>query len=52
MGTALQGGEGWELDAGGGSQWSKTRRRGEDLKVVSYSRVDSWKPLIIFLMCI
>ena len=29
--------EGGELDAGGGSRWSKTFRRGGGLKVISFS---------------
>ena len=33
----LEGGEGGELDAEGGGQWSKTSRAGEGPKVVLYS---------------
>ena len=44
MGTALLGGKGWELDVevggGGGGRWSKTCRRGEGAKVVSYPQVN------------
>ena len=29
MGTALEGGEGIDLDAGGGGRWRKTLRRGK-----------------------
>ena len=36
--VALKGGR------GGGGQWSKTHRRGKGQKLVSYSRVGSWKP--------
>ena len=41
MGTTLEGEKAGELDAGGGSQWNKTLRRGDGPKVVSYSRVGS-----------
>ena len=33
MGTVLEGGEGGDLDAGGGGQWSKIPRRGEGPEV-------------------
>ena len=47
MGTALEGGEGEEMNAGGGGQWSKTPRRGERSDVISYLRVGSLEPLIV-----